>query len=74
MKATMFTIGCVVGFAALTMLYANFLFKTCENLSNDGGFTCSSCMSHTDYRPKVPYRFCPMCGAYVMHGQEKAAK
>ena len=66
MKATMFTIGCVVGFAALTVLYANQLFKTCENLSNDGGFMCSSCMSHTDYKPKVPYRFCPMCGAYVM--------
>jgi predicted amidophosphoribosyltransferase len=66
MKATMFTIGCVVCFAALTMLYANFLFKTCENLSVNDGFTCSSCMSHTDYRPKVPYRFCPMCGAYVI--------
>jgi len=66
MKTTMFTIGCVVSFAALTVLYANFLFKTCENLNVNGGFTCSSCMSHTDYRPKVPYRFCPMCGAYVI--------
>jgi len=42
------------------------VFETCENLSNDGSFTCSNCMSHTDYRPKVPYRFCPMCGAYVI--------
>lgn len=66
MKTTMFTIGCFVGFAVLTVLYANQLLKTCKNLSNDGRFTCSNCMSHTDYRPKVPYRFCPMCGAYVI--------
>jgi rRNA maturation endonuclease Nob1 len=65
MKATMFTIGCVAGFAALTMLYANCLFKTCENLS-EYGFTCSRCKSHTGYKPKVPFRFCPICGAYVI--------
>ena len=69
MKAIMFAAGCVVGFAALTVLYANHLFKTCENLSTDGSFTCSNCMSHTDYKPKVPYRFCPICGAYVIAGK-----
>ena len=66
MRAIMFAAGCVVSFVALTVLYANHLFRTCENLSTDGNFTCSNCMSHTDYRPKVPYRFCPMCGAYVI--------
>ena len=66
MRTAMFATGCFVSFVALTVLYANHLFETCENLSNDGSFTCSNCMSNTDYRPKVPYRYCPMCGAYVI--------
>ena len=62
--------GCAIGIFALAIVYAEHLFRTCENLSDDGAFTCSNCGSYTSYRPRVPYRFCPICGAYVMKGRE----
>lgn len=62
--ALTFAAGCVVGIYALAVTYAEHYFRTCENTSTDG-FACSNCKSHTAYVPKVPYRFCPMCGAYV---------
>ena len=66
-----FAAGFAVGIFSLAVSYANSFFKTCDNLS-DEGFTCSNCMSHTDYKPKAPFRFCPICGAYVVKGRKGA--
>ncbi len=60
-----FTAGCVVGTFALAIVYAGLCFKSCENTHEDGGFECSCCKSHTDYKPNVPFNFCPICGAFV---------
>lgn len=67
--AASFAFGLAVG----VLICADTLLKTCENVSEDG-FTCSRCKSHTDYEPKVPFRFCPICSAYVMHCQDKAVE
>ena len=58
-------IGCAAGFMAMAVIYAECFFRVCENIHEDGGFECSSCHSMTDYEPKTPFRFCPMCGASV---------
>lgn len=65
-----FAAGCAVGVFALAIVYAEQFFRTCENLSDDGSFTCSNCGSYTNYKPKVPYRFCPICGACVIKSRE----
>lgn len=58
------TAGCAIGILAMAVIYAQCFFRTCENLHESGGFECSWCHSHTDYHPKTPFNFCPICGAY----------
>ncbi len=57
--------GCVVGYMAMAVMYSQIFFRMCENMSESGGFECSSCGSHTSYHPITPFNFCPMCGAFV---------
>ena len=59
------TSGCAIGYMAMAVVYAAFFWRTCSNVHEGDGFYCSNCGSHTDYKPKVPFRFCPMCGAFV---------
>ena len=61
--------GCAMGFMAMAVMYAEYFWKTCENVHEGGGFECSRCHSRTDYEPKVPFRFCPICGAFVKRGE-----
>ena len=63
--ALAFAAGCAIGVFAMAVVYAECFFRTCKN-ANPDGFECSNCGSHTDYRPNVPFRFCPICGAFVM--------
>ena len=57
--------GCAIGFFAMAIVYAECFFRTCENSHAGAGFECSNCHSHTDYHPTSPFRFGPICGAYV---------
>lgn len=68
--AIAFSIGCIVGVFALAIVYAEHFFKSCENTHEDGGFECSCCGSRTDYKPNVPFTFCPICGAFVNHREK----
>jgi len=61
-------IGCAAGFMTMAVIYAECFFRTCENVHEGNGFECSSCGSRTDYRALTPFRFCPMCGAFVKGG------
>ena len=63
--ALAFAAGCIVGTFALAIVYAEHFFKSCENVHDGDGFECSYCKSRTDYHPNVPFRFCPICGAFV---------
>ena len=67
--ALAFVAGFTVGVFALAIVYAKCYFRTCENVDPDG-FECSNCGSHTDYRPKAPFRFCPICGAFCETEEE----
>lgn len=58
--------GCAIGFLGMALLYSQTFFRTCKNLSSNGGFVCSNCESHTDYKALTAFNFCPMCGAYVI--------
>lgn len=60
------TAGVAAGFLAMASLYSKTFFRTCRNVRKSGGFECSECGSHTEYEAKVPFVFCPMCGAFVM--------
>ena len=68
--AIAFAAGFAVGIFSLAVSYANTFFKTCDNLS-DEGFTCSNCMSHTDYKGARKYRFCPICGSFCVRKNSK---
>ena len=57
--------GCTIGFMTMAVIYARCFFRTCENEHEMRGFECSNCGSHTDYEATTPFRFCPMCGAFV---------
>ena len=58
--------GCAIGFLGMALLYSQTFFRTCRNKDHKGGFWCSNCKSHTDYKATTPFNFCPMCGAYVI--------
>ena len=69
-KVAYVTAGVAAGFLAMALLYSQTFFRTCRNLRESGGFECSECGSHTEYEAKVPFVFCPMCGAFVMKRRE----
>ena len=60
------TAGCAIGFLAMAAMFASTTWRTCEDIRDGEGFKCSKCGSHTDYEPLVDFRFCPMCGSYVI--------
>lgn len=57
--------GCLAGAVTTIILFSECFVRECDNLE-ESGFHCSRCHSHTDYQPKEPFRFCPMCGALCM--------
>ena len=63
--ALAFAAGTAIGFLAMAVVYAECFWQTCRNKA-ERGFECSRCGSHTDYEPIMPFRVCPMCGAYVV--------
>ena len=69
MRAAAFLAGAAIGILAFSLPCASFAWRTCTNES-ENGFTCSFCKSFTEYEPKAPFRYCPMCGSAVIRKEE----
>ena len=59
--------GCAIGYMAMGWVFAKYAWRKCEN-TQEVGFGCSNCGSHTDYEGGAKFAYCPICGAYNLRG------